>query len=245
MDALGTFAMVGEDDDAAVGESAEQVDEGVEFVFVGGDDTHDLHAVAWGVFFAEVYNLGFARELREIVGELDEGCGGGEDDELESGEFLAYAAHFVGKSEFEGLVVFVEHEGVDTSEVDLSALDVVEQSAGGCDDDVGGDCEGVDLFLHGVATVEGYGFVAGGERADHFEDLHHEFACGSDDYGLDTSRGGSEATQKGNCECESFARAGGCEESVGAAGWNLGHAFLHGVEFGDACALGYKFVYFR
>ena len=106
------------------------------------------------------------------VGNLLQAGGRGEDDELQSGHTPRDALHLVVKTEFERLVILIEHPRTGVGQVERVALQMVEQTAGGGNNDIRGGFYGVNFLSHSVSAIESHGFKAGSNRPDYIGNLN-------------------------------------------------------------------------
>ena len=223
-DFVGDVLLEGEDHGLAHAWVSQERQEGG--FLVGGVDEHDglVDAVDGGGGRGD---FDFGRVVQEGVGEGGDGFrhGGREEhrvavvregcDDAFDGFCEAHVEHLIG---------LVEDECLELGEVAEVLGDEVEQSAGGCDDDVDAGFEGLDLVELADAAEDGCdgrvlvateGFEAGG-------DLGGELAGGGEDEDACAALGGragcaGEAVQEGEGEGGGFAGSGlGQAEEVAA-----------------------------
>lgn len=85
--------------------------------------------------------------------------------------------HVGGEPELEGLVVFVDYQGLGAGKVEAPAVDMVEQTPRGTHDYVGICSEALSLGLEGMSAVEGGSLIVGGsQRTDGIVNLKHQLA---------------------------------------------------------------------
>ena len=135
-DALGTLAVVAEDNDLSiVVEAAQEVAKGVELVLDRRLDLIDLEIVD-NLVFAVFAHIVLLQEVDlTVVPEVEprrnrHGMSGtGEDELRDMGERSDDELHFIFETQFETLVVFIEHDDADSIGRDIATLDMVFQSA--------------------------------------------------------------------------------------------------------------------
>jgi hypothetical protein len=91
---------------------------------------------------------------------------------------------------------------------------VVEEAAGGSDDEVDAIAEGAELAVHGSAAVDWGGveaFEFGTEAVDFLTDLDGEFPGGAEDEDLWVELADVDAGEGRQGECSGFSRACGGE----------------------------------
>ena len=204
---------------------AGEADDGLEFVVleeleeeagleVHGDGVDGLGDADGGGGLA--FDLDDGGVFEEFHGELADfvGHGGGEEEGLAFfGEGAEDAANVGEEAHVEHAVGFVEDEDFEVLEVGVGGAEMVEEAAGGGDDDVDAGAEGVFLRAHADAAVDGC--AGDGGVGGHFEevgvDLRGEFAGGGEDEGADGAKFGGvghEAVDGGEHEGGGFAGAG-------------------------------------
>ena len=133
---LRTLAVVAEDNDLSiVVEAAQEVAKGVELVLDGRLDLIDLEIVD-NLVFAVFAHIVLLQEVDlTVVPEVEprrnrHGMSGtGEDELRDMGERSDDELHFIFETQFETLVVFIEHDDADSIGRDIATLDMVFQSA--------------------------------------------------------------------------------------------------------------------
>ena len=213
---------------------AGEADDGLEFIVfeefeeeagleVHGDGVDGLGDADGGGGLA--FDLDDGGVFEELHGELADFIGhrGGEEEGLAFfGEGPEDAADVGEEAHVEHAVGFVEDEDFEVLEVGVGEAEVIEEAAGGGDDDVDAGAEGVFLRAHAHAAVDRS--AGDGRVGCHFEevgvDLRGEFAGGRDNECADGALFGGvghEAVDGGEEECGGFAGAGlGAGENVAA-----------------------------
>ena len=129
------------------------------------------------------------------------------------------------------LVALVEDEGRDGAGIEGAAADVIEDAAGGADDDVDALLERGDLLADRRAAVERLDDEAAvlADRLQLARDLQRQLAGGGEDQRLRGGLGGHQAVEQRQPEGGRLAGAGArLHQQVLAFGDRLEHGGLHG-----------------
>ncbi len=168
----------------------DDADDGVESFGFLDDVERLLHVGVGGVLLDEVDGDGL---LEDVLGEFADGGGhsGGEEEclaffgeEFEDGFDVVHEAHV------EHFVGFVEDDGGGREISHAAGFEMVEESAGGCDDDLAATVDEFELAATGLAAIDGDGADLGdfAEAEEFVADLSGEFTGGGDDEDFDACR---------------------------------------------------------
>ena len=167
--ALRALAVVHEHDAALMssgigGKVLKQQGEGVELVVGIGVNAMHAGSPAQVLIAAEVVDCHRIVELEEI-GQHVGTSGRREQRAAHILEACHYLLHLLLETEFERLVKLIEHKYPRGEHIDITPLDMIEQTARSGNDYVGSGAERVDLILHLVTAVKRRGLESGGDIA--------------------------------------------------------------------------------
>ena len=203
---------VAEDHDPLIFIGVQQIEQVIGLlVLIDGDDIlGDLGPVLLGRFNGDLHRimLVFPGDGQHVLV-----CGGGEEHQLAvCRSRLDDFGHVLDEAHVQHLVRFIQDHGVDRVEADVAPLHMVQQAAGGRDDDLRMALERGDLAGDGLAAVDDRDADAVdvlGQSGQFIADLERQFPGGGQDDFLDAAVLELDVFQHGDAEGAGLAGARG------------------------------------
>ena len=157
---------------------AQQLSQCLQFILHGRIDAELLETFLGFVGIEVVQEVILGHELRHflLVGGREQHAA------LHIGQHGKQLGHLAAEAHLQALVELVDDDGAEATALDVSLMQVVEQSAWCAHDELGLHLAQAAMFLHGrAASVEGYAANAGARLSAHLRRLFGQFATGDHD----------------------------------------------------------------